>query len=81
MIVYIKVPPNIWTLILDNLFIYCDIFSSFLFHFTPVISSKSLLLLLQELPTKSVFFDRSSPNAYSSLSSYQYCKFIFYLDY
>jgi hypothetical protein len=35
------------------------------------------LLLLQELPTESVFFDRSRSDSYSPLFSHQYCKFFF----
>jgi hypothetical protein len=43
---------------------------SFIF-FQPTISSKSSLLLLQELPTGNLFFDRSKTDPYSPLSSYQ----------
>jgi hypothetical protein len=50
-------------------------FSSFFFQ--PTISSKTSLLLLQELPTKIFFFDRSKTDPYSSLSSHQHCKFFF----
>jgi hypothetical protein len=40
-----------------------------------IISSKSSLLLLQELPTGNLFFDRFIADPYSPLSSHQHCKF------
>jgi hypothetical protein len=43
----------------------------------PTISSKSSLLLLQELPTEKLFFDRSGADSYSPLPSHQHCKFFF----
>jgi hypothetical protein len=52
--------------------------STFLLHLPSAnISSKSSLLLLQELPTGNLFFDRSRADLYSSLSSHQCCKFFF----
>jgi hypothetical protein len=50
----------------------------FLFIFLQLtISSKSSLLLLQELPTENLFFDISRTDPYSPLSSHQRCKFVF----
>jgi hypothetical protein len=61
----------------NNLFIYYHTPSSLLLHLSIVISSKLSLLLLQEVPTESIFFDRSSPDPYSLLSCHQYCIFLF----
>jgi hypothetical protein len=50
---------------------------SFIF-FQLIISSKSSLLLLQEFPTESVFFNRYRADPYSSFSSHQYYNFFLF---
>jgi hypothetical protein len=61
----------------DNLFIYYHTPNNFILLLPPAISLKSSLLLLQELPTKSVSFDRSSQDSYLTLTSHLYCMFLF----
>jgi hypothetical protein len=65
---------------LDNLFIYYHTPSRLILLLPSVISSKSLLLLLQEVLIGSVFFDRSSQNLYLTLSYYLYCMFLFLFE-
>jgi hypothetical protein len=75
----LKLDPDIWDQVLNSVPISCyyivhQTSFSFIF-FQPTISSKSSLLLLQELPTEIIFFDRSRADPYSPLSSHQYYKF------
>jgi hypothetical protein len=77
----IKKQQKIWTEFKTRsqiIYLYIVILPTvILLHLYLVISSKSLLLLLQEFQTESVSFDRSSQNPYLPLSSHQYCMFLF----
>jgi hypothetical protein len=81
----LKLDSGFWDRVLNSVptsYYYIVLPAHFSFIFLqPTIFSKSLLLLLQELPTESVFLDRSRTDLYSPLSSHQYCKIFFYLDY
>jgi hypothetical protein len=81
----LKLGPGIWDRVLNSVPAFCYYIAhpalfSFIF-LQPNISSKSPLLLLQELPTGNLFFDRSRADPYSPLSSHQHCNFFFYFDY
>jgi hypothetical protein len=71
--------PDIWDRVLNSVSASCYYIAhpahfSFIF-IQSTISSKSSLLVLQELPTKNLFFNRSRADLYSPLSSHQHCKF------
>jgi hypothetical protein len=73
----LKLGPDIWDRVLNSVPVFCYYIAypaHFFFIFLqPTISSKSPLLLLQELPTGNLFFDRSRADPYSPLSSHQHC--------
>jgi hypothetical protein len=73
----LKLGPDIWDRVLNSVPAFCYYIvhpTPFSFIFLqPTISSKSSLLLLQELPTGNLFFDRSRADPYSPLSSHQHC--------
>jgi hypothetical protein len=75
-----KLGPNIWERVLNSVPASCHYITypshlSFIFLQPTIL--KSPLLLLQELSTENLFFDRSILDLYSSLSSHQHCKFFF----
>jgi hypothetical protein len=72
-----RIMDRVLNSISNNLFIYYHIPNNFLLFLSPVISLKLSLLLLQELPTESVSFDRFNPNPYLTLSSHLYCMLLF----
>jgi hypothetical protein len=78
----LKLSPHIWDRVLNSVPTFCYYIAhpapfSFMF-LQPIISSKSSLLLLQELPTGNLFFDRSRADPYSPLSSHQHCNFFLF---
>jgi hypothetical protein len=77
----LKLGPDIWVQILNSVPTFCYYIAhpapfSFII-LQPTISSKSSLLLLQELSTGNLFFDRSRADPYSPFSSHQHCNIFF----
>jgi hypothetical protein len=78
----LKLGPDIWDRVLNLVPAFCYYIAhpahfSFIF-LQSTISSKTPLLLLQELPTGNLFFDRSRANSYSPLLSHQHCNFFLF---
>jgi hypothetical protein len=78
----LKLGPDIWDRVLNSVPAFCYYIAhpvpfSFIF-LQPTISSKSSLLLLQELPTENLFFDRSRADPYLPLLSHQHCNFFLF---
>jgi hypothetical protein len=72
-----RIMDRVLNSISNNLFIYYHAPNNFLIFLSPAISLKLSLLLLQEIPTDSISFDRFNPDPYLALSSHLYCIFLF----
>jgi hypothetical protein len=78
----LKLGPDIGDRVLNSVPTFCYYIAhlsplSFIF-LQPTISLKLSLLLLQEVPTRNLFFNRSRAGSYSPLSSHQHYNFFLF---